>query len=748
MKSLTRRWQTLNEEQLRIIIAAEIGKLKSELAEATKDLKDFEKDSKDTGKGVSDALTSIGTAAGDAMKAVGVAVAGASTALLAVAETTKEYRQEQAKLITTFESAGSSAEQAAATYNGLYRVLGDSGKATEASAHLAQLTTDQKELSDWATICQGVYATFGDSLPIESLTEAANETAKTGKLTGALADALNWAGVNEDDFQAKLDATTSASEREAILRETLTGLYEEAATAYEKNAAGLLEANEAQNALDDSMASLGETMEPVMTSLKSLAADVLTQIAPYLQDFADKHLPSIIEALGGLAPKVGEVLSWIADNWEVISTIGTIIAAIAATLAVLSAALTAYNTVMAITTAVSAPVIGIVAAIVAGIALLVTGIVLAVQHWDEITAAIGNFASSVAEWFSGLWDSITGWISGVGESISNWWTSTKEGFANWFNGVKEGWSNFWSGVGDKISSGVNAAKEKFNDMKEGIKERVTAIKEAVSEKWDQIKTATAEKLTAAKEKASEIWEGVKSAAGTIMQAAKDTVQEKLDNIKKAYEENGGGIKGIASAAMEGVKGYFTAGYTFIDNLTGGKLSELTNKFRDGLANVKTTVSNALNKVKESFTNILDKVKTTVSNAVQKLKDLFNFDWSLPKIKLPHFKVSGELDLFAAPPKIPSVSIEWYAKGGVFDKPTLFGYDGQLSGLGEHGAEAVVPLENNLEWLDKMASMLSEKLGNNGTPVVINVDGKTFARTAINSINQLTTQTGKLDLVIA
>ena len=82
-------------------------------------------------------------------------------------------------------------------------------------------------------------------MPIESLTEAANETAKTGQLTGALADALNWAGVNEDDFQAKLDACTTSQEREALIRETLNGLYDDAADKYEEMAADLLAANEA-----------------------------------------------------------------------------------------------------------------------------------------------------------------------------------------------------------------------------------------------------------------------------------------------------------------------------------------------------------------------------------------------------------------------------------------------------------------------------------------------------------------------
>jgi hypothetical protein len=132
--------------------------------------------------------------------------------------------------------------------------------AVEAAGHLAKLTTNEKELSEWTTICEGVYATFGDSLPIEGLTEAANETAKVGQLTGSLADALNWAGVNEDEFNAKLAACNTEAEREALIRETLTGLYDDAAANYEKNAAGLLAQQEAEAKMADATAELGEAL--------------------------------------------------------------------------------------------------------------------------------------------------------------------------------------------------------------------------------------------------------------------------------------------------------------------------------------------------------------------------------------------------------------------------------------------------------------------------------------------------------
>lgn len=744
-------------EKLEVILTADSSDLEKGMNDAEQAVKDFANEA-DSAKGKiskffndnikdMDAFKSGIQTAGEKstqfLKVTAGAVAGVATALVALGPATAEYRGEMAKLETAFETAGASADTAKTTYNDLYRVLGDSGQATEAAGHLAMLTNEQEALSEWTNICQGIYATFGDSLPIEGLTEAANETAKVGQLTGGLADALNWAGVNEEEFQAKLDACATEQEREALIRETLNGLYSEAADNYEKNAAGLLAQNEANAKMTEAMAKLGEAVEPVMAMLTELGAEILADLTPHVEKFAQNHLPKIKTALKDVGDKIGVVINWIADNWGLVSTIAATVIGIATAISLVSAGLTAYNTVMAITSAVSLPMIGTIAAITAGIALLVAGIVLAVKHWDEITAAIQKFAQKVAEFFSGLWDSITEWLGNIGESISNWWTETTEGFSEWWNGIKEGWNEFWGNVGNKISEGVQAAKDKFNDMKENINEKVTNIKENVTEKFQNVKDTISTKVEEAKSAVSQKYNEMKDNMGTVLEAARATVQQKLDNMKNAYNSHGGGIKGIASAAMEGVKGYYSAGYTFIDNLTGGKLSNIANTIKNKMNEAKQSVSNILENIKSKFSSIMENAKSIVSSAIEKIKSFFKFEWSLPKIKLPHFSISGKFSL--DPPSIPKISVSWYQKGGVFDYPTLFGYgNGKIGGLGENGAEAIVPLEKNTEWLDKIAERLYGKQGS--TPIYLTVDGKVFAQTAINTMNDLTRQTGRLNLI--
>ena len=236
-------------------------------------MKDLEKGFKDASAIANKALAAIGAAA--------LATVGA---LLNLSKATEEYRTNQAKLDTAFQAAGASAGVARDVYNDLYRVLGDDGQATEAAAHIAQITTNEQEMAEWTTICEGVYATFGDSLPIEGLTEAANETIKVGKVTGSLADALNWAGISEDEFNEKLAACKSEEERATLVRETLNGQYQQAASIYEDTAESILAANEAEAAYAEAMADLGETMEPINTALTDFKTHVIEEIKPIIKE--------------------------------------------------------------------------------------------------------------------------------------------------------------------------------------------------------------------------------------------------------------------------------------------------------------------------------------------------------------------------------------------------------------------------------------------------------------------------------
>ena len=649
-------------EQLKIIISAEVDKLKKGVQDAKQEVGNFKQQVQEASKNIDVNFKKVGEGIKNAAKKIAVGVASAGTALLALGASTKDYRAEQAKLNSAFETAGASADTAKQVYNDLYRVLGESDVSVEAANHLAQLTTSQKDLSEWTTICQGIYATFGDSLPIEGLTEAANETAKTASVTGSLADALNWAGISEDEFNAQLAACNSEAEREQLIRETLIGTYNEAAAAYEKNAAEVLKQNEAQAKLQDSLAKLGAVVAPIVTIFTQFATEALAVVVPYIQQLAEKYAPQLKEVLQGIGEFIKPIGEFLMAHLPAIATIAGIIMGIAAAYQVYSAAMTVCSTIKAayikVTTlataaqtafaaaniAALAPILAVVAAIAAVVAI----IVVCIKHWDKI---------------------------------------------------KETVSKVWDFIKEKTKAAVDAVVNFFTKMKDSILNKAEEIKSAVAEKFESIKNAISEKV----------------------QAAKEAVVNKFSEIKTGISQK---IQSAKTAAVEG-----------FSNMKSGVIEKVTG--------IVSGVKTKFGEIKSGITEKIEGARDAVKNAIEKIKGFFDFKWELPKIKLPHFSISGKFSL--NPPQIPKFSVSWYKLGGVFDKATLFPYGGSIGGLGEDGAEAVVPLEKNTQWLDRIAEKLASK--QSSTPIILQVDGKTFAKTSIDSINQLTKQTGSLGLIL-
>ena len=315
-----------NEKELKENTQA-LEELNDESKKASKSTKDLDDGTKKVGKGFSALKGFAGIAAGAIAAVAAAAIAGVHS-LLSLAESTRELRTEMGRLETGFESAGLSAEDAQKTYNDLYSVLGDTGKASEAASHLALLANNTEDLQKWTDIATGVYATFGDSLPIEGLTEAANETAKTGQLTGVLADALNWAGVNEDDFQKKLDACTTEQERQALITDTLNGLYDESADKYREVNKEVIAANEAANELAQAQADLGAAVEPLNTKITEFKTSLLTELSPALNQIIT-DLGGVLDGTAGapekLANSFSELISTILSKaTEVLPTIGEV----------------------------------------------------------------------------------------------------------------------------------------------------------------------------------------------------------------------------------------------------------------------------------------------------------------------------------------------------------------------------------------------------------------------------------------
>lgn len=288
----------------------------SDIAQKTEKTKNSINDVTDKTEKLKNVVSGVGTV----FKGIGASVAagigavtGGVAAINNIAESTREYREDIGKLETAFETAGISQEIATETYKSFYSVLGEEDRSVEAVNHLAKLTQSQEDLQKWTNICAGVWGTFGDSLPIEGLTEAANETAKVGEVTGPLADALNWAGISEDKFNESLAKCNTEQERATLITDTLNGLYKDAAENYKTANGEIMNAQRAQSELTDATAKLGDALEPVSTSFKYLGANIVNDIAPGV-DAIGEGLTAAFDGSENAGEKIGEGMTSILES--------------------------------------------------------------------------------------------------------------------------------------------------------------------------------------------------------------------------------------------------------------------------------------------------------------------------------------------------------------------------------------------------------------------------------------------------
>lgn len=414
-----------------------LGKLAIDGVDETKKaLDDVAKNGEDAKNKLSVSFQDIGNKAGELGKKMAIGLAGFATAAIAGVEATREFRQDYGKLETTFQTTNQQAGMAEQTFKTLFGVLGEDDTAIETANHLAMMTNNEKDLNQWTSVLTGVYATFGDSLPIEGLAEAANETARVGQVTGPLADALNWAGVSEDAFNEKLLECTSTQEREKLIRETLNGLYGEASATYQQVNGDVIANNQAQADLNMKLADTMTKIEPLITQGKILLAEILVKAQP--------------------------LITWIIDNINILAPIilgfmGSLFA-----LNIASKVQKFIPIVKALFTVLKANPIGL---IITAIGLLVSAFIY-----------LWNNCEGFREFWINLWEKIKSVFNKVVDSIK-FGIGFIKGF---FDGLKENVSQSVNKLKDNISN-------TFNKIKEAISKPIEKARDIVKGVIDKIK---------------------------------------------------------------------------------------------------------------------------------------------------------------------------------------------------------------------------------------------------------------------
>lgn len=317
----------MKEKTLNIEIKASVQQAVDNINKVKKDLKGIGKEGGSSAKGidkVTKSLNDVKKASNQAKQGVEKAMGGIKKSVQSVLKTVAsfalaaaslsegiEFGKLQGKLNAAFQSAGSSAAQATKTFKELYRFLGDSDRAVETAQNLARITTNEKDLAEWTKILQGVYATMGDAIPVETLAESVNETAQVAKVTGTLADALNWMGVSEDAVNSQLATMNTAQEREVYLCSLLNGLYSNAAAIYEQNSKAMLDYNQAQANLKIQLADVAARLMPLITAFSNVAAVVLGVLKPAIE--------VIVQVIATLCQWIITAINWLGAFFGIFS---------------------------------------------------------------------------------------------------------------------------------------------------------------------------------------------------------------------------------------------------------------------------------------------------------------------------------------------------------------------------------------------------------------------------------------------
>lgn len=403
----------------------------------------------------------------------------------------------------------------------------------------------------------------------------------------------------------------------------------------------------------------------------------LVPLGEKLAELANAILPplvSVITTIGGWFEKLpGPV-----QNFVII--LGALLAAFTAltpVIAAISVAMGALNISML-------PIIAVIAAVAAAIA----GIIAIIQNWGAIT-----------QWFGELWNTICTGIGAMIDSLKAW-------FSNLWTHLQSVWEGICNVVqtavmllGSIIQGAIDIITLPFQMIWENCKGIVSSvwegIKSVVSSAIHAVSSTISSVMGAIKNVISTVWNAISSKVSSVLNTIKTTVSTVFNAVKSVASSVWNGIKSVISSVVDGIK-------SKVSSVFNGVKSTVTSIFNG----IKSTAASVWNGIKDAIIKPVEAAKNAVKGIIDKITGFFSgMKLELPKIKLPHFKISGKLSL--SPPSVPHLSIDWYKEGGILTKPTVFGMNGSsLMAGGEAGKEAVLPLKG---FYDQLEHILSSRM---------------------------------------
>ena len=453
--------------------------------------------------------------------------------LMDLTEATKEFNSLQSKLQGSTKQNGYKQKDANKNAGQVYGYTGDDMMAVNVVSNLQKMGLSQSELDKTINASLAVWSAYGDSIPIESLTESITETAQVSKVTGNLADALNWAGISEDSFNKKLEACKTVSEKNKLITDTLNQAYGKSKETYDKTNKSMIDYNKSLWESQKAQAELGSALAPLNSAINGIKSAFAEALAPAIKQIADaiqpviqkfqefiKEHPQLVSGITMVVAAITTLIGIIGTIIVVVTTVKLAFAGISAAIGIASGAFAALSSPILIA-------IGVIAAIIA------IGVLL-YKNWDTICAK----ATELKNWVVGKWNELKAAIAPIIEFIKalviRKWTEMKASITFVLNIIKGIVIVAWNGIKTTITVVSNTIKTVvttiWNGIKTAISTIISTIKSIVVEKWNAIKNAIKNAMDAIKNTAINAFNNVKEKISGVISDIKSAWQGLKDKI--------------------------------------------------------------------------------------------------------------------------------------------------------------------------------------------------------------------------